>query len=372
MSLRVPSSKSSAAIAAAATILLTGAVAPIAGASARRVSGLDAAQATTTLPPGLITLEQRMEQLQVSSERFSMKVEFGSSLLTDEEGSFEVTGKGGARGHRNAAGGKAIVRGSRPLAQGRLADARSHRTPKMIPLLTGTGERSLSQEPGATETAVLKAKVLGALPMEARVIGERGYLRTPVFARLDGGRPWVRISRAELSEQDDSFAAPTGPGEGAAGGLFAQLPKELELAEEVTEVGGATVDGKRTTEFAAKLNMGKLLESLTVHEPKEVRSELGNAKATLDVFFEPDGLPLRTSVAIRAKAVSVTVAVDVLAVNIPVEVSAPPADETISAAQLKALEKRNAGKALKGMGKHEGKHSHKRIHRGEGMHRKSA
>lgn len=307
-----------------------------------------ATPATATLPPALVTLEQKMQQLQVSSDRFSMKVELGGSGLTGKGGLFgELTEGSGGKGHREAAGGKALVRSART-------------TPKMIPLFTGVGEQSLPNEPGATEVAVLKAKLFGVVPMEIRVVGGDGYVHEPGVARIDGGRPWLIMSLAEVSEQEGSFAAPTGPGNGATGGLSGRLTKDLETAEEVTEVGTATVDGKQTTEFAAKLNLRKVFEGLVVHKPKAVRKAFAKGHGSIDVFFGPEGMPLRTRFVASFHGFSETVEVTILAVNVPVEVSAPPASETISEAQLKALEKRRLAKLKKEL-KHLRKHGQPHV-----------
>ncbi|HEY1689903.1 MAG TPA: hypothetical protein VGF95_13705 [Solirubrobacteraceae bacterium] len=357
--MRLRNVKSCVAIVAAICVpcaLVPAAGASPAGGAATSAGGVTATTAAATLPPGLVALEQQMQQLPLTSDRFSMKIDLGDSGIGSEEaGFFELLSKAEKGHHRHKSSGKAPLPREGGSTRVRGVDS----TAREIPLIAGTGERSLPAEQGAQEVSVLKAKLLGALPMEVRTVDGQGYLRESGIARVDGGLPWVHVSQAEISAEDEAFATPTGAGEGGSSGLFEQVPKDLEVATEVSEAGPATVDGKQTTEYTAKLDMGKLTKGLTVDETPEVRKQLAKAKGVLDVYFEPNGLPLRTIFTIGLGHVSMIAKVDILATDVPIEVSAPPASETIAAAKLKEIEKRKAAKQLKALHK-QGEHEQRK------------
>jgi hypothetical protein len=64
------------------------------------------------------------------------------------------------------------------------------------------------------------------------------------------------------------------------------------------------------------------------------------------VFFAPNGLPVRVRLTLAAEGTTIAIRVDTLAINVPVNVVAPPADKTIGEAQLKRLERRRAAREL--------------------------
>lgn len=300
-----------------------------------------------SLPPELVALEGKMEGLEINTEQVAMHATMRlpksvgglSGILTAKP-----TGKRAGHGRRphGHAGRSARRRAPRARGRGRRSGrgrsgaAQPRRAPRTLPLLDGTGRISASPK-----EAVLNFKLLGALPVEARVVGEHAYLRESLLSHIDHGRPWLAISPAELEQQQGLSGAPGVLSAAGEGGLFGGLVRALAHAGAVDRVGTATVDGQQTTEFAARLDAAKLLREQLAKEPnglpKHARKLLRGASATLGVYIEPDGLPVRMSFLIGIGPISMAMRIDIVATEVPVSVQAPPASETITEAELTKL-----------------------------------
>lgn len=279
-----------------------------------------AAHAAAAVPPDLAALEQQMTQLQASSERFSFQEELslGSGLL-----------------------GQGI-----PLTL----------------LIAGEGEGSDSP-PQASAVGGL----FGTREQQVKVIGESTYQYKRQAAEVDGGRPWVRSHRAPAQQ-----AQGLDPGgllendQGGKQGTFSKLIEQLNGALAIVESGPVTVDGQRVIEFDATLDPTPFLAQLESHskQPKHPLTSLfeipsvGGPNSTpkapsppptleLELFIAPNGLPVRARLTFAAEGVSIAVRVDTLAINVPVNVTPPPASQTIDEAQLASIERRHAERELK-------------------------
>jgi len=234
-----------------------------------------AASAAAVLPPELQALEQKAQTLHIASERFSL------DFVIKE------------------ASGKQLS-------------------------VAGTGVAQLSPAKGEVVETVGHKRIV------VRVLGDDLYESIPGLRRLDGGRPWVRVKESELSEQ--------------TGVNFTAAPKDLtesfslinSATEGVQQVGAVTVDGQATTEFTASIDIDQLFSRFGTKLVQKLQS-VGVRSATLELFLAPSGLPVRTSFTIPVEGGSITVTSDILATEVPVSVEAPPARETISAAELAKL-----------------------------------
>jgi hypothetical protein len=242
--------------------------------------GLGAAGAVAaTAPPELQALEQKAESLKVTSERFELQ------FLVRAPSGKETT-------------------------------------------LLGEGVAAISPARAAlTETADGKRLAI-------RVVGRSIFVEYPGLARLDGGRPWVRVPETRLAEESDVnlTAAPQ-----SASQAYALLNA---ASTTISEVGPATVEGQPTTEFSATVDLDALLSRFG---PKLVAKlqQAGITTATLQEYIAPDGMPVRTAVQVAAEGGTITATSTVLAVDVPVSVSAPPRGRTISDTRFVAIEHRN-------------------------------
>ncbi|HUA75434.1 MAG TPA: hypothetical protein VL988_11800 [Solirubrobacteraceae bacterium] len=264
-----------------------------------------AAPAPAPQPAELQTLEQRMSELTVNSQRFTGSVAIGGKLP-----------------HKLAA-----LRGLR---------------------LSYSGEQVLA--PPATRVTT---KLFGK-PLTLLQIGDTLYVDEPALARHDGGRPWVK---QDLTGKDKLFGSNPGlgsgtglsrPGAGASGQAFKGVAELLEKASAVQALGPSTVEGQPVVGFAGTIGAQQLAEGqLPKKAIAELRRKHIKLSASLQVFIAANGVPVRTNLLLRiGKAIHLDVAADVLAVNFPVAaVPPPPAAETITAVELAKLEKARLKKA---------------------------
>lgn len=308
------------------------------------------AQAPAVVPPNLQSLEQKMAQIRFNTARVAIR--FGLGDLGPAVSGAELgTGATGLDSF---------------LTSVTVAVRRS--PPESI---------STSRSDGLKLSA---GHTLGGSASTERMIGKTIYTYKPSVASYDGGRPWVRSKakpapkpgsdNAKLSAVIDSLS-PTfaGGGTGGTSGLFSKLIEELGEAQSIQEVGPATVDAQQVTEFTASISLAKLLspmqlEGITksngslgellspIGSPKqreeakqhneEAAKKLSETTVDLELFIAPSGLPVRTISVLGGRSEGIGVEEDILALEIPVVVHAPPARETINEAQLSRLEKKHA------------------------------
>jgi hypothetical protein len=282
------------------TLVLAGVSAGAAGSATPLAS--QSPLPAASVAPELRSLEQKTEQLDINSERYSQTIQ-GTAL---------VSGSGRRRGRRGT---------------------RTTRHSKHVSVtITENGEASLSPdegelaEPRRTRTPLVVA------------IGSSIYDYTPSVAARDGGRPWVRFDLPAGSGGGGLFPFHAQPREVNAGGAgpYAGLINLLATAVgAVADAGPATVDGQQTTEFTATVEPARLIGGRSAKQLGALERELPPER--LDVFLAESGLPVRVITTMGSGAGATTDTTDILAVNVPVSVTRPPASRTISAAALSKL-----------------------------------
>jgi hypothetical protein len=288
--------RSVAAIASAAIVFAGAAGCLTAGA------GAAAPPAPLALPPDLQRLEQAMLALQVTSERFTASI--------------SVTGSGTPGGPFG---------NFTPTARAAL----------VAQIITLAGEQSF-----APPLASVQANVLG-IKLNERLIGTTLYLEEPFISSFDGGRPWVVEPNQKLEGTggtENELGAPAG---GASARTFAREAETLARARAVSELGPRTVDGQATTAFAFTVDLTAYSDSA---KQRDELAKLVKPLGRLELFLAEDGLPVRSvlSLAVREKHpvhhAELVVQADILAINIPVVVVPPPANQTITQSRLERLE----------------------------------
>jgi hypothetical protein len=171
-------------------------------------------------------------------------------------------------------------------------------------------------------------------------IGSTLYSYSPSIGRQDGGRPWVRVNGVSAAGLFPYHGGLSKRLEVSAGGTgsYAELIDLLATATgNVSIVGSVSVDGQQTTELAAAVKPLALLKGASQKEIQELTEEL-------KVFVTESGLPLRVTKSVHLGPLAVSETTDVLAVNIPVVVKAPPKKKTIGEAKfLKLLKAKGKG-----------------------------
>jgi hypothetical protein len=291
------------------------------------------------LPSAFLALEQKMKALRLNTERGTI-VE-----------SLSGVGFGNAGGLLEAAEGKQAPR------EGKVATATDPivklplAPPMSIPLLTVDFESSVSPR-----LAIIRAELLGGISLQLRLIGEQEYERSPFLGLVVSDRPWVYITPAERAKERANNATEgaspvSAAGEPEAG--FAKLIAWLAKARSVVDIGPAVVNGQSTTEFRATLDLEKSASAANAGSSKpKLRKRLVREDETLDLYLASDGLPVRMHERVRIGKGRLDVTSDVLATEVPVSVTAPPASETISQAELEKQEE-ESGSAFTHLSKRE-------------------
>jgi len=313
------------AFAAAATIA-PGARASVPPASAPR------APVPAPVPPDLQALEQKALALQPSSERFSATVSIAEKPKV----------KGPIGGFNHIFG---------------------HASSIVTPLITVAGEFSVGPPPAANVTV----SFLG-LAVSARLIGSTLYTHEPSLARLDGGRPWVEQRGASLAQALGSQSSGPGGSAGEPGTGFEAMAKLIAHAQSTAELGPANVDGLPVTRFKLAVPIAALQKPAHSRRARlRARRErrLFAPLLRVELFLAETGLPVRTSVVVVARhgKGELIEQSDITAINVPVVVQAPPAAETIEAAQLHRLLRRRA-RRLAAQRRHRGARRIVAVHRG--------
>jgi hypothetical protein len=317
----------------ALALALTGAavIAPGASASAPAPSP-PATPLPAALPPDLQALEQKMLALKPTSERFSASINIAEKPKV----------KGPVGGFNHIFG---------------------HASSVLAPLITVAGEVSLGPPPEASFTV----SFLG-IAISGRLIGSTLYTHEPYVSRLDGGRPWVEERNTSLSQALGSASSGPGGSAGEPGTGFTSLGKLIAHAQSIAELGPANVDGVPVTRFKLAVPIASLQKPAHSHKARaRARRErkLFDPLLRVELFLAETGLPVRTSIVIVARhgKGELIAQSDITAIDVPVLVQAPPAAETIEAAQLHRLLRRRA-RRLAAQRRHRGARRIVAVHRG--------
>jgi hypothetical protein len=255
-----------------------------------------------TVPPELAALEQRMAQFHFNSERFMLGVE-------------ETT----------AASVLASISTVGPLREGA----------SFTVAIAGQGVASLS--PPAGEFTVKEGKTLE----QARLTGGKLYVWEPSVYSEDGHRPWVSWKASSPSFLGSTaFAEGSLPGsQGSYAGLLALIGK----AQKIEATGPAVINGQSTSGFTLSLLPANLLTGPKGMKLLQALAKGGITSVSLELFVTASGLPARVRVALEGAVGAVAYTVDVLALEVPVSVTAPPAKKTITRARLRRIQARQRG-----------------------------
>jgi hypothetical protein len=138
----------------------------------------------------------------------------------------------------------------------------------------------------------------------------------------------------------------------------------LNGALAIVESGPVIVENQRVIEFDATLDPKPFIEKLQAAQPKRATKPLGALLETpetrkapakpapppsleLEVFIAPNGLPVRERFTFSYERATIAVRVDTLAVGIPVNVTPPPAAQTIDEAALQRIERRRIARGAR-------------------------
>lgn len=315
--MRNPAGASSSSVRRGLLLILVLFVGSVLAAPARGATSLLVAQpavGTAPLPPELQALQQKAQSLRVSSERFSAEEwldEGAASLL------------GGSSKLPRYPATKASLKGEAG-----------------VPFVSLTGTQSF-----LTGRAEFQGSLFGKLKTGGRIIGSTDYAYEPVIAKLDGGRPWVRSHGRSIKESLKVGPLGSNLELGGAGGPFTTVFAMLDQGQPVQQRGAVEVDGQSAVGFNATIAASQLVNLEA--KQREALEKLKITSIAVEVFIASSGLPVRTSYLFQSVSGGITtdlitVRSDVLALNVPVSVHAPPARRTITDAALTKLLRKTA------------------------------
>lgn len=259
--------------------------------------------AAAVAPAELQGLEAKMAQLQITSERFSIRTRgsFVSSAVT-------VTAKGTC-----PAKGKC-----HPVQPRRVTRGKPHLLDE-----THTVEADIAAGTGETFGTDGRSRLI--------VAGSTLYLYAPERSGRGRMRPWLRQRVPGQATSPLDYILPfhaVAAHETNLGGSgpFGSLINLLRTAVGTFAVAGpVTVDGQQTSEFTSTV-----VPAVLFGFPEPGLPTLAEAlpPEKLQVFLSESGLPLRVVVTRRTEGYSLTETTDLLAVNLPVSIKAPPANRT--------------------------------------------
>ncbi|MCP2343355.1 DUF6612 family protein [Actinomadura rupiterrae] len=163
--------------------------------------------------------------------------------------------------------------------------------------------------------------------MEMVLLGHTIYMKSPMFAQLTHGKPWVRLSTTDLG--------------GAVGQNFDKLlqqqkqadpteqVKQLTASKDVHEVGKETLNGVQTTHYQGTVSVQEMLAKLPEAQRQQRQQsfqKLGVQSLAFDLWVDGKQLPAKIVMKTPDDASSkMNTTVTYTGWNLPVQVSAPPA-----------------------------------------------
>lgn len=172
----------------------------------------------------------------------------------------------------------------------------------------------------------------GVGAIEARLVDGVMYMKMGALlgGGNSGGASWVSIPFDDL-EGSSGLGVTQNP---------ADMMKGLRDAGEVKTLGRDAIDGVETTHYRAQVETAAALRNLSGDLKKSAKKVSGSMPATipLDVWIDADGLPRRFVMAFEMRdVVSMSMKLNFTNYGEPVDVQAPPADQTMSTDDLGSL-----------------------------------
>lgn len=177
--------------------------------------------------------------------------------------------------------------------------------------------------------------------------GEALYLRDAKLAGKDGGKPWVKITRAEVDQLLHSN--PTLDASGLAPDTahpYAGVAKVLSETKGARSFGTSTVDGQSVTVFGGTLPAAKIAEEVF---SRKLAAGLRDFHIVLPGSFRVDvnaqGIPVRSDTTLLLPGgITLTSVEEITAVDTPLTITPPPAGETITAGEAERIVKAEKAK----------------------------
>lgn len=204
----------------------------------------------------------------------------------------------------------------------------------------GTGKIT-GQESFTPDFAMAMNFTEGSVNVNEVWIDDTVYIGTPELAGELGGKQWLSLSLDEMGAFGQNFAAEidvvknTDP---------QQLLEPLLASGDLAKVGTESVDGVSTTHYSGSIdpatafNTAQAKQYLTpaqIQDLQRLDSAAGSTKQQVDAWVAANGLPVRIKAVDTDKSgATTTIQLDFTDWNLPVTVTAPPADQVLNVNSL--------------------------------------
>ncbi len=246
--------------------------------------------------------------------------------------------------------------------------------------MQGTGEFDFADGMGQMTLSVPSAPAFASVPGEPstsgistvapagsgttvaiREVGGELYIESPSFARIDGGKAWIRVDQSSYLHHESSLLGPLAGL--STGDPMQALAMLRDVSSSVTRVGTAQMNGVAVTEYRADVKIASLFGKLGQSEGAVGSPGSGNSGASarrtrqaekllnahgidslpLYVWIDGQGRVRQVEVKVSLGGVTSTTVISMSAFGIPVAVAATPAAQTANGSSLMS------GNAMSGM-----------------------
>jgi hypothetical protein len=193
---------------------------------------------------------------------------------------------------------------------------------------------------GKTGQLTINAPVLGSI--EERIVDGVIYMNMgDLAAGKLGDRPWVKLDLDQLNQQ--SGGALSGVADQAQSNTPQQGLEYLQgLSGDVTKVGDDTVAGEHAVHYRASIDYAKVAAKLpdSASAVRDQLAKLGTVPA--DVWIDDSDRVVKMQMKIDASAFSAgagtaDMTMEITDFGVPVDVQAPPADQTTDFSALNSI-----------------------------------
>ncbi len=165
---------------------------------------------------------------------------------------------------------------------------------------------------------------------EMRLVDGTMYMNMGGLAgALPGGKQWIATDLRDFGGSESQLT----------GQNPADMLANLRGAGDVQDLGTATVNGVETHHYRAEVDLAKAMDKVAPKYRDQAKRSIKLLGTTfpMDVWIDNDGLPRRMGLELHVRKIDMRERVDFTDYGEPVDVQAPPADQTMSLDALNAL-----------------------------------
>lgn len=208
--------------------------------------------------------------------------------------------------------------------------------------MQGTGEATFKHPAQMAMTMVMNVPQAGRpLSLSERLIGTTIYMKMPFLsAHIPGGKTWFKLDLEAMGRMSGmDFGSLMNSGSQNPAAVLAYLQG---VSSDIQNRGTQTIDGVQTTHYQATVSLPRMIARLQKVDPRavptyrQIMQRSGMRMEPIEVWIDGHGLLRRETVHSRMPLMgaSMSFTMDLSDYGVPVNVSAPPASQTMDFLQL--------------------------------------